>query len=225
MGAAILQKDLREVAFLGRVTAAFTHEMKNVLAIIKESVGLMEDLLSMSQESAFPYRERFDRCLTSIQTQTNRGVELSSRLNRLAHSPDEAVARVELNDILEQVIVLAGRFARLRGVSLALHPHEEALNVVLSPLRLQMVVFVCLECCWETMSPGGRICLMVTRAGREAAVRFTCQNGAGTEQDAACPLSEAETKQLIQEMVSDLDCRIAWSASPPAFHLILPVDI
>ena len=60
----MVETDLREVAFLGRITAAFTHEMKNVLAIIKESAGLMEDLLALSQEAAFPHRDRFARCLS-----------------------------------------------------------------------------------------------------------------------------------------------------------------
>jgi C4-dicarboxylate-specific signal transduction histidine kinase len=221
----MVEKDLREVAFLGRITAAFTHEMKNVLAIIKESAGLMEDLLSLGQETAFPYRERFVRCLTSIQAQTKRGVELSGRLNRLAHSPDEEVARVDLNDILDQVIILSGRMARLKGVSLQLHPHGEPLNVVLSPLRLQMVVFICLECCWGTMASGGTISLSVTLDGLEAIVRFCCQNGGDGKQYAAGPLSEGEAKQVIQELVTSLDCRIAWCASPPAFELILPVDI
>lgn len=220
-----MAKDLREVAFLGRITAAFTHEMNNVLAVIKESAGLMEDLLSFSQENAFPHRERFVRCLTGIQAQTKRGVELSARLNRLAHSPDEETADIDLNDAMEQVIVLSGRFARLKGVSLELHPCGEALRVVLSPLRLQMAVFFCLECCWENMAPGGTICLSVTRDGREAAVRFSCKNGAGGEHDCADSPSEVEAGEAIQEVMKGLDCRFAWHTSPQSFELILPVEM
>ena len=32
-----------EIVFFGKITAGITHEMKNVLAIIKESSGLVED--------------------------------------------------------------------------------------------------------------------------------------------------------------------------------------
>ena len=92
--------DSREVAFFGRITAAFTHEMKNVLAIIKESAGLMEDLLALSQNAAFPHQERFVRSLATIEAQAKRGIELSNRLNRFAHSPDEAFATVDLNEML-----------------------------------------------------------------------------------------------------------------------------
>ena len=221
----MIGKDLREVAFLGRMTAAFTHEMKNVLAIIKESAGLMEDLLLLSQQSAFPHRERFARCLTTIQAQTKRGVELSTRLNRLAHSPDEEVATVDLNDLLEQVVTLSGRFARLKGVTLTLHPHMEALSVIVSPLKLQIAVFTCLECCWEAMAAGGSISLSVTVVGREATVKFCCQNGGDGKDAPAVSFSEAEAKGVIQEMVTSLDCRIEWCASKPVFEMIFPVVV
>ncbi len=48
-------RDLSETAFMGKITAAITHEMKNVLAIIKESAGLMEDLLSVAKDDSFQH--------------------------------------------------------------------------------------------------------------------------------------------------------------------------
>jgi C4-dicarboxylate-specific signal transduction histidine kinase len=222
-GARIVETDLREVAFLGRITAAFTHEMKNVLAIIKESGGLMEDLLTLNQETPFPHKDRFVRCLATIQAQTNRGVELSNRLNRLAHSPDEEVATVDLNEILDQVVFLSERFARLKGVTLSLNLHEEALNVVVSPLRLQMAVFSCLECCWRSMAAGGSVALSVTQAGKEAIVTLCCRNAAEVSEDLTVTFSDAVAKREIQEMVATFHCRIKCSASAPGLELILPI--
>jgi len=40
-----------EIAFFGRITAGVTHELKNVLAIVNESSGLMQDLLALSKEA------------------------------------------------------------------------------------------------------------------------------------------------------------------------------
>jgi C4-dicarboxylate-specific signal transduction histidine kinase len=222
-GARMVETDLREVAFLGRIAAAFTHEMKNVLAIIKESGGLMEDLLFLSQEAPFPYKDRFVRCLATIQAQTKRGVELSNRLNRLAHSPDEEVATVDLNEILEQVVFLSERFARLKGVTLSLNLHEEALNVVVSPMRLQMAVFSCLECCWGSMAAGGNVALSVTRAGKEAIVTFCCRNGVEVAEDPAVTFFDAVAQREIQEMAATFQCRIGCSASAPGLELTLPI--
>ena len=35
---------VKEIGFMGKVTASLSHEIKNTLAIINESVGLMGDL-------------------------------------------------------------------------------------------------------------------------------------------------------------------------------------
>ena len=44
------QRNEKELEFFGKITAGITHEMKNVLAIIKKSAGLMEDIMSLSAE-------------------------------------------------------------------------------------------------------------------------------------------------------------------------------
>ncbi len=77
----------RETAFMGRVTAGVTHELKNVLAIIKESAGLIEDILALNKDLAGPHQEKVVRVLSNIRQQVDRGVDLSSRLNAFAHSP------------------------------------------------------------------------------------------------------------------------------------------
>jgi len=222
-GKRTVEKDLREVAFLGRITAAFTHEMKNVLAIIKESAGLMEDLFFLSQETPFPHKDRLLRCLATIQAQTKRGVELSGRLNRFAHSPDEELATVELNGVLEQIVFLSERFARLKGIALSLNPHEAALNVLAPPVRLQMILFECLECCWGSTGPGGKIRVSVAPKGKEAVVSFCCQNAADDAEESSVRFSGAEASEAIKQVAAGFHCRIACSASGSGLELTLPI--
>jgi C4-dicarboxylate-specific signal transduction histidine kinase len=217
-----VEDDLREVAFLGKITAAFTHEMKNVLAIIKESAGLMEDLLSLSQNATFPHRERFGRALGTIEAQAKRGIELSSRLNRFAHSPDAAVATIDLNEILEQIIFLSGRFARLKGVTLSLDPHAHALPLITSPVVLQMVIFCCLECCWEVLGTGGNIALSAGQKGQEVVIGFVCRSGGDSEEDLAERVAATKGRLVLNGMMKSLKCRIECGASRYGFDLILP---
>ena len=84
----------RQVAFFGRITASITHEMKNVLAIIKETSGLMQDILAFSNEGVCPHEDKLKGTLHTISEQIERGVELTSRLNRVAHDPDELTQSV-----------------------------------------------------------------------------------------------------------------------------------
>lgn len=39
-----------EIRFMGRITAGITHEMRNVLAVIRESAGLIQDLMEKCQD-------------------------------------------------------------------------------------------------------------------------------------------------------------------------------
>jgi C4-dicarboxylate-specific signal transduction histidine kinase len=218
----MVEMDAREVAFFGKITAAFTHEMKNVLAIIKESAGLMEDLLSLGQDATFPHRERFVRALGTMEAQAKRGIELTNRLNRFAHSPDEASTTVDLNDMLEQIILLAERFARLRGVTLSLVPYAEALPVTASPVALQMAVFSCLEYCWGVMGEGGKVALSAGQKGQEVIISFVCQSSADVAEDFAGRSFGFEGHPDLEKTAKSLNCRIECSPSQASFDLILP---
>ena len=215
--------DPREVAFFGRITAAFTHEMKNVLAIIKESAGLMEDLLALSHNAAFPHQERFVRSLATIEAQAKRGIELSNRLNRFAHSPDEAFATVDLNEMLEQVVFLSERFARLKRVTLSLNPCAHPLPVITSPVGLQMTVFGFLECCWGGMAGGGNISLSVAQNGPEAVISIACQGGAEFTEDLARWVADSEAGLALKQIAKHSNCRIECGQSRASFDLIVSV--
>jgi C4-dicarboxylate-specific signal transduction histidine kinase len=216
-----VEMDRREVAFFGRITAAFTHEMKNVLAIIKESAGLMEDLLALSQNAAFPHQERFVRSLATIEAQARRGIALSNRLNRFAHSPDAAVATVDLNEMLEQIVFLSERFARLKGVTLSLHPYAGPLAVITSPVGLQMTIFGFLECCWEGMAGGGNIALSVAQNGSEAVISFACQGGAEGAEDLARRVVDSEAGLALKQIAKHAHCRIECGPSRASLDLIV----
>ncbi len=155
--------EAREVAFFGRITASFTHEVKNILAIIKESSGLMEDLLSLTKDQPFPHWERFSHRVSVIQQQVQRGVGLATRLNRFAHSTDEPIARVDLNELADQLIWLSERFARLKEVTLKWSPAESAVPLDTSPIDLQMAVFTLMEGCWNQLPAQSQVELRVAR--------------------------------------------------------------
>ncbi len=151
----------REARFMGRITAGMTHEIRNVLAIVRESAGLMEDLLSMEAGASFPHKDRFHRALRAIQEQVERGVDLATRLNRFAHSMDQQLCEVNLGELLEQVGALLRRQARNKKVELRLDPGLPQILVVSDPFRLGMLLCSCVEHCMDAMSPGQALELRV----------------------------------------------------------------
>jgi C4-dicarboxylate-specific signal transduction histidine kinase len=57
---------VKEIGFMGKVTASLSHEIKNTLAIIYESAGLMGDLLQRDAPDDWPQYSRLTSLLASI---------------------------------------------------------------------------------------------------------------------------------------------------------------
>ena len=142
------EKDLlREMglAFFGRVTASFSHEINNVMTIINELAGLMDDLLRVADQGRPLQLERLKGISERIGTQVKRGESMIKRLNRFAHTIDEAVKTIDMIDLLEDLIALAERPLTLRRARLETKFPEETIFLISNPFGLQQAVFSCIE--------------------------------------------------------------------------------
>jgi len=95
----------REAVFLGRVTASTTHEFRNVLAIVKESAGLIEDLVASGASDRPQLAERIARAVARIDTQVGRGADLLTNLNRFAPSIDPVREGTDLDQTVSQILM------------------------------------------------------------------------------------------------------------------------
>lgn len=130
------------LAFVGKVSASLSHEIKNTLAIIGETSGLIKDLLEYSPPpSDWKMFPRFKELVGLIAGQVNRSVAIVTRLNRFAHSMDDPLVSLELNELLQDINNLAQRFASLREIRLETRPSNGKLPVKTDPFRLQQVIF------------------------------------------------------------------------------------
>ena len=154
-----------EMAMIGKVTAGLTHEMKNVLATIKEAGGLMEDILASGgagDQGTVPHRDKFDRALAAIRTHLARGVEISDRLNRFAHTMDEEEATVEPGEVCELAAFLMRRFAWLKYVDLTAETNRKARPLRTSPTRLILALCACVDHCLDKVEAGGSMVIKAT---------------------------------------------------------------
>jgi C4-dicarboxylate-specific signal transduction histidine kinase len=165
--------NLSETAFMGKITAGVTHEMKNVLAIIKESAGLMEDLLSLAKDDSFPAREKFLKNLSRIGNQVTRGVDLANALNQFAHSPDQPLATVDVNSLVDRLIFLCRRFALSKRVTLKSVVHDKLLPFHCEALKVQMAIFRGIDLFLNIADAGATLTIRPTaRKDDKVAVEF-----------------------------------------------------
>ncbi|HKJ02744.1 MAG TPA: hypothetical protein VJ997_09820 [Longimicrobiales bacterium] len=169
----------REAAFAGRVAADATHEMRNVLAIVKESAGLMEDLLGACVDGAPVDRARMDRALGRIDAQVGRGAELMSHLNRFAHSLERKPERLDLGREIEQAVFLGRRSARKRRILLSAQAGATAPPAEADSFGVQMAIAEAVEWWLARIPEGATVRLRPVDAAGRPAVEMTGETADG----------------------------------------------
>lgn len=135
-------EDLR---FFGKVIASISHEIKNVLAIINEKAGLLNDLTLMAQKGKALDVNRVQSISDDMRTQIKRGDAIIKNMNKFAHSVDEELQQVNLMELTGLMTMLAERSASRFGVSLSFKPAQSGLLVRTRPFLLELLIWNCLQ--------------------------------------------------------------------------------
>jgi len=209
--------DDRDTAFIGKITASATHELRNVLAIIKESAGLIEDIVESSDQRGSAQADRLMRAVGRIRDQVKRGADLLTSLNKFAHSLDHDEEKVQLNQAVEQVSFLCQRGARQRRQFVEGQPIDEDLAVFLSHLRLQMAICAAVECSLEQLPEGAKVTVQPGR-GEPPSLEFMAT--VGSEAISLAP-TEAAAWNRLKEVLDKLGASVEEADTEQGFRLVL----
>jgi C4-dicarboxylate-specific signal transduction histidine kinase len=209
----------REAAFLAKITASATHEIRNVLAIVKESAGLIQDVIQSGRQGQAPNQDKVMRSLGRIDAQVTRGTDLLSNLNRFAHSLDRAREETDLSLEAEQVVLLSQHFARKKRLVVQLRPAEQKLPVAVKPLELQMALFAAVECCLDQLPEASTVTLHPAREGKRASVEFVGESGKETLLPSP---AAADGWGRLVALLDDLGASVETSDTAYRFRIVLP---
>ncbi len=162
---------MRDARLMGRLTASATHEFQNILATIRESSGLMEDLLAMGGGD-FAHAERFKKGLTVLSEQVERGMMLSEQLNYCAHAPENTPAGADVNEAARAFVGLSRRHAARGRVGLVLAPGRSGLRTSLRAVEVMELLSLALDCALPLMPQNSEIMFSVEELGGLAVVRL-----------------------------------------------------
>lgn len=135
---------LLHLRFIGKIIAGFTHEVKNYLAIIKESAGLIEDLITLGKDTESDSGQYLE-IIRSIEEQIEKTNILYRYLNRFAHRMEDQLATFNVNESLEELTALVTRFANQNKITIEKDFHESMPSIYSNPSLLQLVVYTALE--------------------------------------------------------------------------------
>jgi C4-dicarboxylate-specific signal transduction histidine kinase len=209
----------REAAFVAEVTAGTTHEIRNILAIVKESAGLIEDLIYAFSKRGSLDQEKLTRSLGRIEAGVTRGTEILSHLNRFAHSLDEVEDPIDLTREIQQMASLCQFRARRGRHVLQVEPGGHNTAVMVDPFRLQMSLFAAVRCCLEQLPEGSTVSISANRRNDRPTVEFTGEGGDG----AALPApTEAMAWRRLVELADRLGASLEVAESAYGFRISLP---
>lgn len=158
--------------FFGRISASISHELKNVLAIVNENAGLLEDLTNMADRGQPIDPARLMKMAETLKKQIGRADVILKNMNRFSHSADETIAEVDLNQTLELTMALTARLADMRGIAVDLQQPANSLSIRTAPFYLMNFLSLCLNFSMAACGEKKQVVLVVEEAADSVQIRF-----------------------------------------------------
>ena len=212
---------LREMGFgfFGAITASLSHQMNNVLAITNELSGLLDDFFYAADNGTPLDVEKLKGTSARIAAQVERGREYVKRLNRFAHTVDDAQSDIVVNEAVETIALLCRRFGKLRQVELETILPEESPRLKGSAFGFQHIGYRCVDIALKASTQGDVVRIEVEPDDR--GVRLIVTGGCNGENANELAASRDLLATLVEDMQGEADLEID-SGHPLRLTIALP---
>ena len=155
-----------QIESFGRLMAGLAHDMKNHLGIIRESNGLMGDILSMGTlcEDATMV-ERLQKSIDAVERRVVISANMMHHLSGIAHRPDTPYSSFLVNDIIEEEYTFLERFSRLKQVTIVFEFGESLPAVFNDPSLFQHIFYRVYLLCLDQLDAGQQLIIITESDG------------------------------------------------------------
>jgi two-component system NtrC family sensor kinase len=133
-----------QLNFIGKVLCVFSHEINNQLAVVKESVGLIGDLIELGKTSRKDL-QNISEIIGSIEHQIQKTAYFCGNLSGFGHGMGETASTFSVNTSVEELIVLMNRLASQKRITLEKDLKAGLPPIQGNPLKLQFLIFAFIE--------------------------------------------------------------------------------
>ncbi|MEW6521432.1 MAG: hypothetical protein AB1461_18705 [Thermodesulfobacteriota bacterium] len=211
-----------QLEFFGRMLAGFTHDLKNHLAIIKESSGLISDMIDMGRVTDELVAAKLQKIVTSIQNRVAQATDMATNLNGFAHRLDVPCSTFQVNDLLREEVTFLRRFARLREIELKIELQEGLAAIHNNASLVQYVIFKLYAMALQKLK--NRTLLEIVTGEQPGGVQITFRLSGEKEESAK--LLDEQTIGMIREAVNAMQGKVAElpqnDDGKPGIGLIIP---
>lgn len=199
----------------GKISAAVSHDLKNVLAIVNENAGLLDDLALRAAKGGEIPLDRLNVATSRMLKQVKRGDAVLKNLNRFAHTTDAPLLQGNVAETVALMVDLAGRQAAMRETVITVAPDAAMVSTCL--VYLESFVYLLLRHALEVLPRKESVEIAVAAEGETVCIRLVNPAGLPLIQDDVFP--GAQEKALMERLKIDLQ------ALPGTVALRLPASL
>jgi len=169
-----------KMAALGKLAAGIAHEVNNPLAVIKEKVGWIKDLLSEEDISKSENYGEFEEAVRKIDYHVDRAKKVTHRLLGFARRMEPIQDKVELNKLLDLTIDFLRNEAHYRSIEIQTEYLDDLPPITSDSAQLQQVFLNILNNAIDAISKDGIIKVKTDCNAREKEISISISdNGPG----------------------------------------------
>ncbi len=155
-----------KLASIGELAAGIAHGINNLVAIMVEEAGWIEDLLEGEEFNESENLGEFKRALKQINIQGKRCKEITHKLLNFARKTDSTINDVEVNDTVMEMVSLTAQTARYNNVIIETKLEEGLPFVKISSSELQQVMLNLINNAIDAMEKEGGTIKIETQKSR-----------------------------------------------------------
>lgn len=205
-----------QLSFIGKVLCVFSHEINNQLAVLKESAGLIGDMIDMGKTSRKDLKE-ISNIIESLTDQIRRTAYFCGNLSGFGHGMSEG-ASFDVNKSVEELLVLVDRSFSQKRVVVEKDFKKGMPIVPGNPLIFQFLLFYFLERTMGRLDKGGRIIIKTSESNSGAVVEIIPQ---GTFVEAS--LSGGSVEKEYASVAAALGASVSPEGAGGRITITLPV--
>ena len=172
-----------KLASIGELAAGIAHEINNPVAIMVEEAGWIDDLLEEEEFQESKNLSEFRRALKQIRTQGKRCKEITHKLLSFARKTDSTVQEVHLNELIEDIVTISAKRAKLGGIVINTDIQKELPPIQVSPTELQQVLLNLINNALDAMEERGTALSVSARLEEDHIVIEVADDGPGIPED------------------------------------------
>jgi len=198
--------------FFGKSNRLISHELKNIFAIISETMGLLDELVALSEQGVKLTPARLRSMSDSLLEEVERANAVIRCMNTFAHSVDEFIREVDLNE----AVLLTIQLIKLNPISKAMKiefMRDGAHMIYTSPFFLENLLYHALNFALSAAAAEKVITVSLFADGNHAGVEIAGIAPGGVK---AFPTPQTEL------LVKTLGAEISSDGSSGKFQLVLP---